>query len=719
MTSITIPASVTSIGGGAFSGCTGLGKVIAAGLEEWCAIDFNAKSSNDGTNPLVYAHYLYTDAHTKVTDLVIPEAITYVRPYSFKAVCLNSLTLPDGCSLGSYAFSESSISEVTVNGTLTSVQSYAFTNATIGDITIPMGDYDYGALGHGAFYYAKIGSMTIPYGEKEISYNINTYYPPFLCATIEKLTLGRNFRCFSGYSSGYRIPFNNAKITEMHIVGKQVSISCAFGGSNDYNTIRSVYLPEGLETVDMTFCYGTNSLYIPEGVTTIKHIAGVSGQYGVCGSTGKIVFPSTLATISDNALSSCGLFKVVLPAGLTAIGSKAFYNLNAERVISFIETPFVFGTDAFKYINDNCVLTVPKGTRDAYIAAGWTTDVFKGGIMEMDFSSPVIEFADAAVKAVCVDHWDTNNDGELSEAEAAAVNDIKDFFRGNTNITSFDEFCYFTGLTSIVDYAIGGCSALTSISIPGNIASIGYGAFDYCSSLTSVTVMWETPVSINSTCFSNRENATLFVPYSCKAAYKQAEYWREFRNMIEMGDVNGDGSVTPADAIMILYAYFGVQQATFKRAAADLKETTTSRPPMPLRLSTCTSVQAAAHAPSARQRWWTAETRSNLSVEKKTSVFLLPPFLPPDSQVELLACEGDIHVFRLDEFPLEEIGQFCGGDADSGPGADIVQIVAVEAHAVEGGERGQTVAADGNPWRAVAELMAEHSGAGKGEGGMT
>ena len=37
-----------------------------------------------------------------------------------------------------------------------------------------------------------------------------------------------------------------------------------------------------------------------------------------------------------------------------------------------------------------------------------------------------------------------------------------------------------------------------------------------------------------------------------------------------LGDANGDGSVTPADAIMILYAYFGVEQANFNRAAADL-----------------------------------------------------------------------------------------------------------------------------------------------------
>lgn len=35
-----------------------------------------------------------------------------------------------------------------------------------------------------------------------------------------------------------------------------------------------------------------------------------------------------------------------------------------------------------------------------------------------------ITFADAGVKALCVANWDTNEDGELSEEEAAAVTSL-------------------------------------------------------------------------------------------------------------------------------------------------------------------------------------------------------------------------------------------------------------------------------------------------------
>ena len=30
----------------------------------------------------------------------------------------------------------------------------------------------------------------------------------------------------------------------------------------------------------------------------------------------------------------------------------------------------------------HCTLQVPVGTRDAYIAAGWTEEIFKGGVVE-------------------------------------------------------------------------------------------------------------------------------------------------------------------------------------------------------------------------------------------------------------------------------------------------------------------------------------------------
>lgn len=46
--------------------------------------------------------------------------------------------------------------------------------------------------------------------------------------------------------------------------------------------------------------------------------------------------------------------------------------------------------------------------------------------------------------------------------------------------------------------------------------------------------MMETPITIDDYTFSNRAYATLYVPYGCKAAYEDADYWCEFKEIVEM-----------------------------------------------------------------------------------------------------------------------------------------------------------------------------------------
>lgn len=41
------------------------------------------------------------------------------------------------------------------------------------------------------------------------------------------------------------------------------------------------------------------------------------------------------------------------------------------------------------------------------------------------------------------------------------------------------------------------------------------------------------PIAITESVFSNRANATLYVPYGCKAAYETADYWKEFKEIVE------------------------------------------------------------------------------------------------------------------------------------------------------------------------------------------
>ena len=100
----------------------------------------------------------------------------------------------------------------------------------------------------------------------------------------------------------------------------------------------------------------------------------------------------------------------------------------------------------------------------------------------------IIVFADPNTKAVCVNNWDTDGDGELTYDEAAAVMDLGYAFYYNQSITSFDELQYFTGLDAIGYDAFYECTSLTSIVIPEGVTLIDSYAFYGCYNLVSVNI---------------------------------------------------------------------------------------------------------------------------------------------------------------------------------------------------------------------------------------
>lgn len=113
-----------------------------------------------------------------------------------------------------------------------------------------------------------------------------------------------------------------------------------------------------------------------------------------------------------------------------------------------------------------------------------------------------IVFADADVKADIVAAFDTDKDGELSYAEAAAVSyEALSAFTWTDKLTvdTFDELQYFTGLVTTISRSdvpggkdirlpaiFNGCENLTSVKLPRNLSTITEKAFMNCSSLTSI-----------------------------------------------------------------------------------------------------------------------------------------------------------------------------------------------------------------------------------------
>lgn len=142
-------------------------------------------------------------------------------------------------------------------------------------------------------------------------------------------------------------------------------------------------------------------------------------------------------------------------------------------------------------------------------------------------------------------------------------------FRRNTSLTTIN-------IPNSVNYVghevFQGCEGLTSVTIGNRMIDISNSAFEWCTSLTSVTIMQETPPSFHP--FPNESNVTLYVPYGCKSKYEEADYWKDFKEIVEMalsGDVNHDGSITMADANMVVnYILATDKPENFNVEAADV-----------------------------------------------------------------------------------------------------------------------------------------------------
>jgi hypothetical protein len=89
-------------------------------------------------------------------------------------------------------------------------------------------------------------------------------------------------------------------------------------------------------------------------------------------------------------------------------------------------------------------------------------------------------------------------------------------------------------VTTIGEGAFFQCVALTSVTIPSSVTTIKRLAFAYCDHLFEVVNLSTTPQSIDYLVFENAhiENKTLKVPGGSVDAYKAAEGWKDFGNII-------------------------------------------------------------------------------------------------------------------------------------------------------------------------------------------
>ncbi len=101
------------------------------------------------------------------------------------------------------------------------------------------------------------------------------------------------------------------------------------------------------------------------------------------------------------------------------------------------------------------------------------------------------------------------------------------------NCTSLTEISLPESLKELPSFVFNNCYKLQSITLPSTLQSIDYGAFNGCSELAKVSIKATIPPTLDASAFDNTSNITLCVPQGSKTAYEAADYWKNFKEIIE------------------------------------------------------------------------------------------------------------------------------------------------------------------------------------------
>lgn len=179
----------------------------------------------------------------------------------------------------------------------------------------------------------------------------------------------------------------------------------------------------------------------------------IIGQQAFQGSALADIKMGSVTSIDQQAFQGCSALSIIdIPSGVTTIGSYAFYQSSSlESIICRPTTPPTL-TDTYALQNtNNCPIYVPDASLEAYkTATNWSTYADRIHPLSEIEGSPYIQFEDPVTEAICTANWSSDGVG-LTKEDAAAVTSLGTAFKDNTEITSFNELEYFTGVKSLTN----------------------------------------------------------------------------------------------------------------------------------------------------------------------------------------------------------------------------------------------------------------------------
>ena len=450
--SVTIPDSVTTIGNGAFAAVKSVrmighnevfmvdkhGALLDLQNKKMLYLPSSSRGSYtipDGVKNIAWAFY----GCSSLTSVTIPDSVTIIGKNAFYGCSnLTSVSIPNSVTtIEKKAFYEcSSLSSLTVPNSVKAIEEHAFSKCE--NLTSVTADSKW------LSYHlpkSQITSFTIPNGITNIEFLAFNE-----CSSLTSVSIPTSVK--TGINGGFS---ECKKLTTVIADPKWLFLMPA-------SQITSFTIPHGVTTIGnyaFQACSSLTSVTIPNSVTTIGDYA-----FYECSSLTSVTIPNSVTTIGNGAFSACSsLTSVTIPDSVTTIGNGAFAAVKSVKVTDNNKVFMVDEHGALLDVQNSRILYLPSGFRGNYMIPDGVTTI-SGAFYECsDLTSVTIP---------------------------TSVTTIGD--RAFYNCRKLTSITIPTSIKSIKKMAFFGCSSLSSVTIPHGVTIIGEEAFFLCKKLTSITI---------------------------------------------------------------------------------------------------------------------------------------------------------------------------------------------------------------------------------------